>query len=161
MQSILLLCIYNCDPMGVRFWTILTNINQIFSFSQLDLLGIILCWMSVIGKVLLGDNATESKEDNLMQSSDFNHVSSTTKKRVKTMGQYLNTGPRTRLLSSSAWHFLGTAQTCIMGMSSMGTWASTIGKHEVNIVMNLNICKSQGVGGDGSHKIPPTLKECA
>jgi hypothetical protein len=58
--------------------------------------------MSVIGKVLLGDNATESKEDNLMQSSDFNHVSSTTKKRVKTMGQYLNTGPRTRLLSSSA-----------------------------------------------------------
>jgi L-2-hydroxyglutarate oxidase LhgO len=39
--------------------------------------------MSVIGKVLLGDNATDSKEDNLMQSSDFNHVSSTTKKRVK------------------------------------------------------------------------------
>jgi len=39
--------------------------------------------MSVIGKVLLGDNATDSKEDKLMQSIDFNHVSSTTKKRVK------------------------------------------------------------------------------
>jgi hypothetical protein len=48
-----------------------------------------------------------------------------------------------------------------MGMSSMGTWASTIGKHEVNIIMNLNICKSQVVGGDGSHNIPPTLKEYA
>ncbi len=79
------------------------------------------------------------------------------------MGHYLNTGPRTRPLSSSAQHFEGTAQNCIMGISSMGTWASTIGKHEVNIIMNLNICRSHGVGGDGSYayKIPPTLKEYA
>ncbi len=77
------------------------------------------------------------------------------------MGHYLNTGPKTRPLSSSARHFEETAHTCIMGMSSMGTWASTIGKHEVNIIMNLNICKSQVVGGDGSHNIPPTLKEYA
>jgi hypothetical protein len=62
------------------------------------------------------------------------------------MGHYLNTGPRTRPLSSSARHFEGTAQTCIIP-----PWAHGLQKHEVNIIMDLNICRSQGVGGDGSH----------